>query len=205
MMTKLWMEHRFNSRVIKKCMYSAKSYKIIFVNTSVSLHRLCHKNMRFWLIWLPEWLDQWDQQRKEDVPLHGYAQRWIQCTKTMMAETRADAKTTHTHKKVWINSDPSCCDDTTPTMESWKPPCRIWLVLTLAWYLTACAFLHACVFVCVCLIPVVRFIGFGGVSCYVLCGTSGFDSVSLCEAGNAMDWPCSGGVTLQSCCHYSIR
>lgn len=112
---------------------------------------------------------------------------------------------THTHKKVWINSDPSCCDDTTPTMESWKPPCRIWLVLTLAWYLTACAFLHACVFVCVCLIPVVRFIGFGGVSCYVLCGTSGFDSVSLCEAGNAMDWPCSGGVTLQSCCHYSIR
>lgn len=69
------------------------------MNTSVGLHRLCHKNTRFWLIWLPEWLDQWDQQRKEDVPLHGYAQRWIQCTKTMMAETRADAKTTHTHIK----------------------------------------------------------------------------------------------------------
>lgn len=149
MMTKLWMEHRFNTRVIKKCMYSAKSYKIIFMNTSVGLHRLCHKTTWVWLIWLPEWLDQWDQQRKEDVPLHGYAQRWIQCTKTMMAETRADAKTTHTHKKVWINSDPSCCDDTTPTMESWKPPCGIWLVPTLARYLTVCAFLHACVSLCV--------------------------------------------------------
>lgn len=42
-------------------------------------------------------------------------------------------------------------------------------------------------FTCVLLVPAVRFIGFADLSSCALCGSSGFDLVSLWDSGNTLD------------------
>lgn len=103
---------------------------------------------------------------------------------SMSLEQKYWGNTTDTHE-TW-NWVATC--STTPTKKSLKPSWKQMCLLSRS---------------PVCFHPAVQLMRCRGSLLLALCGESGIDSGSLCEAGNPLDWPCCWGITICGCCYYS--